>query len=84
MLKRFAINVWNVKSEGKTDQQIAEEGLQAMENWMKELGVVMNISELGADESMLEKLADVTIVMSGGYKVLERNEIIKIFRESLS
>ena len=48
----------NIDAEGKTDQQVAEEGLLAMESWMKELGVVMNISALGADESMLDKLAD--------------------------
>ncbi len=81
--KRFAINVWNVNPEGKSDQQIAEEGLAAMESWMKELGVVMNISDLGANEDMLENLADVTLSMTGGYKVLERSEIIEIFRESL-
>lgn len=81
--KRFAINVWNVNPEGKSDQQIAEEGLAAMESWMKELGVVMNISDLRANEDMLENLADVTLSMTGGYKVLERSEIIEIFRESL-
>ena len=81
--KRFATNVWNIDAEGKTDQQAAEEGLLAMESWMKELGVVMNISELGADESMLDKLADGVIIMTGGYKMLSRDEIIEIFRESL-
>lgn len=81
--KRFAVNVWNVSTEGKTDRQIAEEGLLAMESWMKELGVVRNITELGANEAMLEGLADVTIPMNGGYKTLNREEIIEIFRESL-
>lgn len=81
--KRFAVNVWNVSTEGKTDRQIAEEGLLAMESWMKELGVVRNITELGANEAMLEGLADVTISMNGGYKTLNREEIIEIFRESL-
>ena len=81
--KRFAINVWDVDPQGKSDRQIAEEGLTAMENWMKELGLVMNITELGATEDMIEGIADVTIVMPGGYKVLERDEIIRILRESL-
>ncbi len=81
--KRFAINVWNVDPSGKDDTQIAEEGLAALESWMKELKLVMNISELGADDSMLEGLADVTLPMPGGYKQLDRAEIIEIFRESL-
>ena len=69
--------------EGKDDRQVAEEGLAAMENWMKELGLVMNIRELGADEAMIEGIADVTLAMPGGYKVLDREEIVQILRESL-
>lgn len=80
---RFAVNVWGVNAAGKTDEQVAEEGLVAMENWMKELGLAMNISELGATEDMLEGLADVTLIMTGGYKTLDRKEIIEIFKESL-
>lgn len=41
--KRYDINVWNVNPEGKTDEQIAEEGLERMESYMKEIGLVMNI-----------------------------------------
>lgn len=81
--KRFAVNVWDVSAEGKTDVQVAEEGLEAMENWMKELGLVMDLTELGVTEEMIEGIADVTLVMPGGYKVLERDEILQIFRESL-
>ena len=50
---------------------------------MKELGLAMNISALGATEEMIEGLADATLVMNGGYKVLGRDEIVAIFRESL-
>ena len=81
--KRFAVNVWGVDDEGKTDEQIAQEGLAAMEGWMKELGLLMNISELGADEGMIEGIADGTLIMPGGYKVLEHDEIVEILKESL-
>lgn len=81
--KRFAVNVWDISPAGKTDEQIAEEGLSAMESWMKELGLVMNITELGADESMLGDLVNATLVMQGGYKVLTKEEILQIFKESL-
>lgn len=81
--RRFAVNVWNVDTAGKTDEQIALEGLGAMENWMKELGLVMNITELGANEDMLEGIADATIILTDGYKVLGHNEIVDILRQSL-
>ena len=32
---------------------------------------------------MLEDIADVTEILPGGYKKLDRGEIIEIFRESL-
>lgn len=80
---RFAENVWDVDAAGKTDGQVAEEGLAAMENWMNELGLVMNITELGADEGMLEGIADSTLILDGGYKVPEHDDIVTIFRNSL-
>jgi len=81
--KRFAIEVWKVNPEGKTDEAIAEEGLKAMEAWMKELGLAMNISELGATEDMIDGIADGTFILEGGYKVLDHEEIVKILKESL-
>ena len=81
--KRFAVNVWDVDPCGKTDEQVAEEGLNAMEVWMRELGLVMKISELGATEDMLEDIADGTIILSGGYKALEHSEIAEILKESM-
>ena len=69
--------------EGKSDEQIAEEGLKAMEEWMKELGLVMNISELGASEEMIDGIADGTLIMQGGYKILDRDEVKQILIESM-
>lgn len=81
--KRFAMNVWNVSPDGKTDEEIASEGLCAMESWMKEIGLVMNISELGVTEDMLEGIADGTFIMEGGYKILNHEEIVQILKESM-
>lgn len=80
--KRFAVNVWNVSPEGKTDEEIAREGLSAMESWMKELGLVMNITDLGAREDMIPDLVKGTLILDGGYKKLTAEEIEEIFRES--
>ena len=81
--KRFAIEVWKVNPEGKTDEEIAEEGLKAMEDWMKELGLSMKISELGATKDMIDGIADATLLLEGGYKVLSRKEVVEILKESL-
>ena len=81
--KRFAIEVWKVNPEGKADEEIAEEGLKAMEDWMKELGLAMKISELGATKDMIDGIADATFLLEGGYKVLKREEVVAILKESL-
>ncbi len=81
--KRFAVNVWNVDPQGKTDREVAEAGLQAMEDWMHGLGLVMKTSQLGATEAMIPDLVRGTLILEGGYKVLDQEEIAAIFRESL-
>lgn len=80
---RFATNVWDIRTEGKTQEQVAKEGLDAMESWMKELGVVMNISDLGVTEDMIEGIANGVMILPGGYKVLEYQEIVNILKESM-
>lgn len=80
---RYAENVWDVRPEGKTDEQIAEEGLEAMEKWMRETGLVMNLRDLGVTDDMTEGLADATFIMTGGYKVLTRDDVINIFKKSM-
>ncbi|WP_250278956.1 iron-containing alcohol dehydrogenase [[Clostridium] colinum] len=81
--KRFAINVWNVNPNEKSDEDIAIEGLLAMENWMKELGLVMNITELGVTEDMIQHIANSTFILDGGYKKLAYEDIVKILKESM-
>lgn len=81
--KRYAVNVWNVDAKNKTDKEIAEEGLSKMETWMKKIGLVMNISELGAKEDMLDGMVEsANIIMEGGYKVLTKEEIKIVLKES--
>ena len=81
--KRFAIEVWKVSPENKTDEEIAKEGLSALENWMRKIGVAMNITELGATPEMIEGIADGVFILNGGYKVLTREEVVQILKESL-
>lgn len=82
--RRFAINVWGINPNGKTNEQTAKEGLKKMEAWMKELGLVLSISELGATKDMIGMIADTTIIKTGGYKILSRDEIAVILLESLN
>jgi len=81
--KRYAVNVWNVDPAGKSDMQVAEEGLAAMEAWMKSIGLVMSLRELGVTEDMLEGIVRGTFILKGGYKVLTPQEVLDILKASL-
>ena len=80
---RSSVNVWGIAADGKSDEQLADEGLAALEAWMREIGVAMNTTELGATEEMIPKIADATFLLDGGYKQLTRDEVISILRQSL-
>lgn len=75
---RFAVNVWNISPDGKTDEQLAEEGLYAMEAWMKELGLAMKLSEIGVTTEMIDDIVNGTLIMEGGYKVLSKEDIREV------
>ena len=81
--KRFAENVWGVNAENKTDEQVAQEGLCEMEKWMKELGLAMNISELGANKQNIDDIAKATLILDGGYKTLTPEEVFEILKQSI-
>ena len=80
---RFAVNVWGVSPVGKTDETVAEEGLQAMEAWMRRIGLVMNISDLGVKKDMLDGIVKSTLIMQGGYKVLTADDVLTVLKNSL-
>ena len=81
--KRFAEEVWGVCSEGKTDEEVANEGLAEMESWMKKLGLTLSISELGVTDDMIDGIAEGTFILDGGYKVLTKEEVIEILKQSM-
>ncbi|MGI6230545.1 MAG: iron-containing alcohol dehydrogenase [Tractidigestivibacter sp.] len=80
---RFATNVWGISPEGKSNERLAKEGLEALSNWMDEIGVVKHASELGLTEELIPEAVKGTIILDGGYHKLTTDEVEQIFRESL-
>ena len=80
---RFAVNVWGINPAGKTDNELADAGLKALEDWMNKIGVVMHLAELGVNESMYQDIVDGTFLLEGGYKILTRDDVIEILKASM-
>ncbi|MDE6785769.1 MAG: iron-containing alcohol dehydrogenase, partial [Muribaculaceae bacterium] len=80
---RFATVVWGINPEGKTDRELALEGIDALAAWIKEIGAASDLTSLGVTEDMFGGIADATIIIGTGYKKLDREEVIAILRESM-
>ena len=76
---RFAENIWNVDSTGKSKEQVAEEGIDRLFDFIKELGIPTTLREIGATEDMLEKIAN-SCSLGGGYKEITNAEILEILK----
>ena len=82
--KRFAAEVWGISPEGKTDEEIACAGIDALKDFIREMGLPATLRELGVDENTdLKAIADSCAIVSGGYRRLTHGEIFEIFRECL-
>lgn len=80
--KRFAVNVWGISDLGKTEEEIAHEGVEALADFIKEVGLPVSLRELGADENTdLKKIADSCLLSAGSYKQMTHKEILEIFQE---
>ncbi len=80
---RFARVVWEIPAEGKSEEQLATEGIDALAAWIKEIGAATEISSLGVTPDMLDGIADATVILDSGYRTLTRDDILTILRHSL-
>lgn len=81
---RFATAVWGISADGKTQLELARAGVEALADFIREIGLPTTLKELGVDESMdLKEIADSCPIVAGSYKKMTHEEILEIFRECL-
>ena len=78
---RFAQNVWKVRPEGKSDEQIALEGIQCLSDFIAEMGIPQRLRDVGATEEMLPLIAE-SAIKCGGYHVPDTAEVLEILKEA--
>lgn len=79
---RFARNVWNIPTEGKTSDEVALAGIQALEDFIKKIGLPTTLRELGmSSKDMLPDIADSCNVAPGSYGNMSKRAILKILTE---
>ena len=76
---RFAKNVWDVSAEGRTPDAIALAGIQALERFIKKIGLPTTLRELGvADKGILPAIAQSCNIASGSYGDMIKEAILEI------
>ena len=77
---RFAKEIFGISEEGRTKDEIALLGIDALEGFIKELGIPTRLREIGASEDMLPKIAS-SVEEGGGYKKVNADEMLEILKE---
>lgn len=81
---RFAVRVWDIPADGKTKAELARAGVEALADFIKELGMPTTLRELGmSEETPLKEIADSVPLTPGGYGHLTHEDVLKIFQECL-
>lgn len=82
---QYATRVFNVESEGKTDEEIALEGIEKTRAWFKKMGAPAKLGDYDIGDENIEKMADQLKdrYPLGGYKELDKEDVIEILRMSL-
>lgn len=80
---RFAENVWQIDRGEKNDLELAKAGVEALADFIKEIGLPTTLRELGMEsQAGLKEIADSCNLAPGSYKKMTHEEILGIFQES--
>ena len=75
---KFAVNVWGIDPNGKTDEEVALEGINALADFIKEVGLPTKFSEMDITDTDWKAIADSTIITPGCAKKLTADELLEI------
>lgn len=79
---RFAQNVWGIERGGRSDEELALDGIDALAKFIQEIGLPTTLKELGVtDKEQLKEIAESCGISAGSYKKMTHEEILEIFQE---
>ncbi|MFX3622896.1 MAG: iron-containing alcohol dehydrogenase [Ectobacillus sp.] len=83
--KQFAVRVFGVNPEGKSDREVALEGIEALRNFWSSIGAPARLADYDIGEENIELMAEKTVVNGpfGNFKKLTKEDVIEIYRASL-
>ncbi|MGG1551106.1 iron-containing alcohol dehydrogenase [Paenibacillus ferrarius] len=83
--KQFAQRVFDIDAAGKTDKQVAEEGIAALRAFFNRIGAPARLADYDIDNATFESMADKAMIYGdfGNFRKLTRDDVLKIYEMSL-
>jgi hypothetical protein len=82
--KQYAVNVWGVDPSGKSDLEIAKQGVEMTRAFFKDiLGVGVTLKDYGIDDTRIEEMANSTAtIKKGALGGLDVNDLVEILKNA--
>ncbi|GKS12395.1 NADH-dependent alcohol dehydrogenase [Paenibacillus chitinolyticus] len=83
--KQFAVRVFGISADGKSDRDIALEGIEALRSFWNSIGAPSRLADYDIDDSKLDVMVDRAMVYGpfGYFKRLDREDVTAIYKASL-
>ena len=83
--KQYAVRVWGVKAEGRSDKDVALEGIERTKAFFEEIGAPVSLREVKIDDKRIPEMARRATRGGtlGSYKALKAQDVEAIMRASL-
>ncbi|PGC29614.1 NADH-dependent alcohol dehydrogenase [Bacillus pseudomycoides] len=83
--KQFAVRVFHIETEGKTDKEIAVEGIEALRSFWTSIEAPSRLADYEIGEEKIDVMAEKAMVYGefGHFKKLNKKDVVEIYRASL-
>ncbi|MGF9765417.1 iron-containing alcohol dehydrogenase [Bacillus albus] len=83
--KQFAIRVFDVETDGKTDREIALEGIEALRQFWTSIEAPVTLADYAIGENEIDVMADKAMAYGefGNFKKLNKDDVLSIYKASL-
>lgn len=79
---RLAVNVWGIKADGKDEESLANDFVDALTSFIKEIGLPTSFAQMGiGTDTDFKAIADSTILTGGCAKKFTKEELLKVLLE---
>jgi alcohol dehydrogenase YqhD (iron-dependent ADH family) len=83
--RQYAERVWGVHTKGKTEKEVALEGIQKTKAFFKSIGAPTSLKDAGIDDTRIPEMAKKSVRNGpiGAYKRLNEKDVEAILRACL-